>query len=299
LRARFTVLDDIPPEAKHGVFKNARTFDARVRLSNGFSTPMPDWFPDLVGCAVKLLGVEGGKLLEGEEDAGSQDFVALNQPYLPASDPTQLLLISTAPANPLTAPFKLVQGLGFSHAMTVVLWALKWSLRRIPLRSVTTEDFYGGAPIAIGPHAVKFKWQSHQKKLPRPPGASWLNYLRDDLRRRLLDGDLRFDFLVQFYADPVTTPLDGAYAWDTPFVKLAELTIPSCDIDSHEAKAEEHRLRDLSFNPWHAIAEHRPLGNIQRARREVYRASAMLRARDPDPPIDPPPRPSPTRGEAE
>jgi hypothetical protein len=67
-------------------------------------------------------------------------------------------------------------------------------------------------------------------------------------------------------------------------VKLAELTIPSCDIDSFEAKQEEHRLRDLSFNPWHAIAEHRPIGNIQRARRLIYQTSAKYRARDPDPP---------------
>jgi deferrochelatase/peroxidase EfeB len=284
LRARFTVLDDIPPEAKHGVFKTARTFDALVRLSNGFSAPMPDWFPDLVGCAVKLLGVEGTKLLHGEEAAGSQDFVALNQPYLPADTPEQLTLISTAPANPLTAPFRIVQGLGFAHTMQIVWWALKWSLRRIPLGSVTTEDFYGLAPITIGPHAVKFKWQSRQMKLPRPPGASWLNYLRDDLRRRLLAGDLHFDFMVQFHVDPVSTPIDGAYAWDVPFVKLAELTIPSCDIDSYEAKADEHRLRDLSFNPWHAIEAHRPIGNIQRARRVVYQASAMLRARKADPP---------------
>jgi deferrochelatase/peroxidase EfeB len=284
LRAHFTVLDDIPPEAKHGVFAAARTFEARVRLSNGFSSPMPDWFPDLVGCAVKLLGVEGAKLLEGEEDSGSQDFVALNQPYVPADTPEQLMLISTAPANPLTAPFRIVAGLGLAHAARVVWWALKWALRRIPLGSVTTEDFYSAVPITIGPHAVKFKWESRQTALPRPPGASWLNYLRDDLRRRLLAGDLRFDFMVQFYVDPVRTPIDGAYAWEVPFVKLAELTIPGCDIDSYEAKAEEHRLRDLSFNPWHAIEAHRPIGNIQRARRVVYRASAMLRARKADPP---------------
>jgi deferrochelatase/peroxidase EfeB len=286
LDAEFRVLDDIPPEARHGVFQTAHRFKARVRLSNGNSDARPDWFPDLVGFAVKLMGVEGAKLLEGEEDAGTQDFVSLNQPYLPADTPAQLMIISTAPANFLTAPFKLLQGIGFAHSVKVVAWALRWSLRRILLRSVTTENFYSTVPITIGPNAVKFTWQSQQKPAPRPPRATWCNYLRDDLRARLSAGDLRFDFFVQFYVDPVRTPIDGAYAWnvaDAPLVKLAELTIPRCDIDSLDAKTEERRLNAMSFNPWHAIAEHRPLGNIQRARRMVYRASALYRAREPDP----------------
>ena len=288
LSAVFTVPDDIPPEAKHGVFKTARTFQARVRLSNGFSAARADWFPDLVGCSVKLLGVEGTKLLPGEEHAGTQDFVALNQPYLPADNPRQLMIMSTAAANVLTAPVKLVQGLGLAETLRVLRWTLGWTPRRLLLRSVATENFYGVVPITIGPHAVKFTWRSRQ--LPaarRPHGASWCNYLREDLRQRLAEGDLRFDFLVQFYVDPVKTPIDGAYAWqpvDAPLVKLAELTIPRCDIESPEAKREEYRLNGMSFNPWHAIAEHRPIGNIQRARGMVYQASARYRGQDTDPP---------------
>jgi hypothetical protein len=34
---------------------------------------------------------------------------------------------------------------------------------------------------------------------------------------------------------------------------------------------------DMSFDPWHALAEHRPLGGINRARRAVYAASLKLR----------------------
>lgn len=33
----------------------------------------------------------------------------------------------------------------------------------------------------------------------------------------------------------------------------------------------------LSFSPWHTIAEHQPLGAIQRLRREVYEASSRYR----------------------
>ncbi|MEV6702505.1 hypothetical protein AB0M68_36125 [Streptomyces sp. NPDC051453] len=36
-------------------------------------------------------------------------------------------------------------------------------------------------------------------------------------------------------------------------------------------------LDTLSFNPWRVTAEHRPLGNIMRVRKEVYRNSSILR----------------------
>jgi hypothetical protein len=33
----------------------------------------------------------------------------------------------------------------------------------------------------------------------------------------------------------------------------------------------------LSYNPWHSIAEHRPLGNQSRARRRMYYELSKLR----------------------
>ena len=287
LKAEFRVLEDIPPAARHGVFKTPRSFPAWVRLSNGFSAAKPDWFPDLLGCSVKLLGVEGQSLLAGEEHAGVQDFLALNQPYLPAADARQLMIISTSSADVFTAPFKLIGGLGLWHGLRVIGWTLGWTLRRLPLRSVATEDFHSAVPIAIGPTAVKFRWRSRQVKAQPPRGASDDNYLRDDLKKRLAEGALLFDFEVQFYVDPATTPIEGAYAWkpeDAPYVKLAELVIPRCELDTPDAKQEERHLNGLSFNPWHAIAEHRPIGEIQRARGMIYQASAKYWGRDLDRP---------------
>jgi hypothetical protein len=287
LSATFRVLDDIPAKAKQGVFRQARTFPAWVRLTNGFSAARPDWFPDLLGFAVKLLGIDGEKLMPDEEHAGTQDFMALNQPYVPVDNAGQLLIMSTSAANVLTAPIKLIRGLGLAHALQVMLWTFLWTPRRLLLRSVVTEDYYGLVPITIGPHAVKFMWRSRQSAPPAGrSAASWRNYFRDDLRRRLAAGGLHYDFLVQFYVDLVRTPIDGAHLWrpqDAPFVKLAELTIGGCDLESFAAKRDERILDGVSFNPWHAIAEHRPIGNIQRARRTIYRASARYRAREEDP----------------
>ena len=37
--------------------------------------------------------------------------------------------------------------------------------------------------------------------------------------------------------------------------------------------------RELTINPWHTIAEHRPLGNQNRARHRVYYETARVRQR--------------------
>ena len=39
------------------------------------------------------------------------------------------------------------------------------------------------------------------------------------------------------------------------------------------------RCESIAFNPWHALPAHRPLGNMNRARREIYQAMAAFRGR--------------------
>ena len=34
---------------------------------------------------------------------------------------------------------------------------------------------------------------------------------------------------------------------------------------------------DISFSPWHSLEEHKPLGKLNEARRNVYRDMAKLR----------------------
>ena len=42
-------------------------------------------------------------------------------------------------------------------------------------------------------------------------------------------------------------------------------------------------VEQLSFDPWHAIAEHRPLGAIMRARAVAYGPSVIARKAAPEP----------------
>jgi hypothetical protein len=52
------------------------------------------------------------------------------------------------------------------------------------------------------------------------------------------------------------------------------LRIPKQTFDS---QAQLDFARVLTYNPWHCIPEHRPLGNQSRARRRMYSELARLR----------------------
>ena len=65
-----------------------------------------------------------------------------------------------------------------------------------------------------------------------------------------------------------------------PFTTVATLTIPLQDFDSPERRAA---CEALFFTPWHGLAEHQPLGGINRMRKAVYEASSSFRRQPREP----------------
>lgn len=86
---------------------------------------------------------------------------------------------------------------------------------------------------------------------------------------------------AQLATDLGTTPIeDASVDWPqdvTPYRTLATLTIEPQDSYSPERRV--YADDELSFNPWHCLVEHQPLGSIQRVRRPVYDDSAETRHR--------------------
>ena len=62
----------------------------------------------------------------------------------------------------------------------------------------------------------------------------------------------------------------------SPRVSVATLHLPRQHFDTPEQTAFARRL---SYNPWHAVPDHRPLGNQSRARRRMYYELSQLRHR--------------------
>ena len=86
------------------------------------------------------------------------------------------------------------------------------------------------------------------------------------------------DILLQVQTDGHRMPIENAAVrWParlSPWVPVATLRLPRQRFDSAAQFAFAH---NLSYNPWHCIAEHRPLGNQGRARRRMYYELSRLR----------------------
>jgi hypothetical protein len=83
---------------------------------------------------------------------------------------------------------------------------------------------------------------------------------------------------VQAQTDPHRMPIENnAVLWPealSPRVPVARLRIPRQIFNS---QAQLDFAKRLSYNPWHCIPEHRPLGNQSRARRRLYWTLSQLR----------------------
>jgi hypothetical protein len=284
LMAEFKVLPDLPEHARYGVFSAPRIFPAVVRFSNGEPTPQPDKHPEPRGIAIKLIGVPGRKLLPGRENAVTQDFLATSHSVTSAvRNVRQFMAFIRATRNRWTMIVALARAVGASEALRI-LNAVVSTVVFSRVRSMVTEHYSSTAPIKLGPYAVKFTVRPAAGTDATTSRPLTNNFLRDELADRLRKADLVFDFLVQFYVDDAHTPIeDTSIAWGAPLLEVAQVRIPSCDLDNPRISALSEALNLLSFSPWHATDDHRPLGNVMRARRVVYEASSVLRGHSPEP----------------
>ena len=108
--------------------------------------------------------------------------------------------------------------------------------------------------------------------MPRLPLRPPDNYLRDAMVATLAQEDVEFDSCVQLQTDPFLMPIENnAVLWPTklsPRVPAAVLRIPRQTFDSPEQL--DVRAHPDATTRGTAIAEHRPLGNQNRARRRMY-----------------------------
>jgi hypothetical protein len=123
-------------------------------------------------------------------------------------------------------------------------------------------------------------WPKTNKKtsIPRLPLRPPDDYLRDAMVKALSEGDVELDFRLQLQTDPFLMPIENnGVLWPerlSPRVSVATLRLPKQKFDS---PAQMEFAKKLSYNPWHTIAEHRPLGNQSRARKRMYLELSTLR----------------------
>jgi hypothetical protein len=96
-----------------------------------------------------------------------------------------------------------------------------------------------------------------------------------DLTRRLANGPLRWSLQLQPFVNERETPIENASVdWPTPYETVATLELPQQPVDD----ALMRRCESMAFDPWQALAAHRPLGEMMRARKVIYFESQRERS---------------------
>jgi hypothetical protein len=265
LRASFEVAPDLPPELRRGVFASPRAYPAWVRLAGpGPFAPADLDDNGILSMSIKLMGVEGEKLLDDERM--TQDFTGISAPTFTTPNVVENLKLQKqigrgTPVMYFLNPLD-------SHFLDAVMQGVYSRAHANPLEL----RFFSCVPYLHGEgQAVQYSIRpsvARRSRVPRRPGP---NYLREAMASTLREREVCFDFLVQLQTDPRRMPVENSSViWPkklSPYRKVATLRIPIQEFDSPEQLAFD---RFLSFNPWHSLPEHRPLGNQGRARKRIY-----------------------------
>ena len=275
VRGEMVIRDDVPAHMRRGVFAEPRTYRAWVR----FSGPGPDRPADIddvgfVSCAIKMMGVPGPKLLEDEKF--TQDLLTICTPTFVTPDTKanaelQAQILKGTPLFYFTNP-------RHSHWLDGFMQSWWNETQTSPLEA----RYWSCVPYLLGEgqamqYSVRPKLNT-RSRIPRLPRRPPDNYLRENMQKTLSRQDVEFDILLQMQTDPFRMPIENAAVrWPeklSPFVPVATLRVPRQRFDS---PAQLALANVLSYNPWHCVPDHRPLGNQGRARRRLYWELSRLR----------------------
>ncbi|HET9822587.1 MAG TPA: catalase [Burkholderiaceae bacterium] len=273
-RGVLDVLDGLPDFARHGLFARPARYETVVRLSNGAPRHQPDRVPDIRGFALRVAGVQGASAL-GHGPAASQDFLLIHLDRFAFARPGPFVDFVEAAAQGKGA---LVRHLIAAHGLLGGLHRLGQMLKSVgrPFSGFATEALHSTVPIACGPYAVRVRMVPGPGNGPAAAGASqdWAA----DFARLLRERPLAWELQLQPFVSETRTPIeDASVAWDTPFTTVARLTLEPQDTQSAQGQALAREAEAGVFDVWHALADHRPLGEVQRARKVLYFASQQSR----------------------
>ncbi len=303
----FQIIQDIDPALRVGLFSTpGRKYQALIRYSNAsvqLAHDLENNKNSSRGMAIKILDV-GEPVLADDKENKNQDFLMINTPEFAFPNVrsyqrlTNALIESPSGSDPRAA---------FSPAAD---WTaedienLKKTGRVIAkigtkiVRNPLEVQYFAAAPSLFGSDRVmKFSAEPCDGVKPQQPfdAPPTKNYLHEALASTMGEkDDVCLDFKIQVLnADQIDEDRkqgaeinggdiieDVTRVWDQdqfPFTSVAKITIRTpqgIDLSSKLQQNCEHQ----SFNPWHALTEHRPLGGINRLRRPVYTQSAINRS---------------------
>ncbi len=277
VKAEFHVEDKLESRLAKGIFIPGKTYEAWVRFSNGNPDPTkPDFEGQERGMSIKVLGVPGEKILESERQDTTQDFVMMSHPVFFVKDPAKVVpFFKELGSDSIWGKLQLPFTLGLSDMLTLL------EINRLKISNPLQTRYWSPTPyqLGLGPDRMAIKFSAMPcgttvDPMPDQPGP---DFLRQAMKDTLTHGDACMNFMIQPRTSDKMDVEDAKTRWeeaDAPFYKVAIVRIPQQDFDSPEQHAF---CENLSFTPWHALPDHKPLGSINRVRKVVYERISSTR----------------------
>jgi hypothetical protein len=302
-RAELEIVAGLPEAYAQGIYATPGRHEALVRFSNGSPHVGADSLLGMaLGMGLKIFGVDGPTVLGDEPDRGNMDYANINAPVFFVSKLKDYVFVQelflgplpppdSTPAerragsyrflsNFLTGGGRLPQDQWLWDEVLVAAMGLRISPANLLLSTYWTMGAvrHGRyvAKVRVAPVA-DFADRVTRRELDVTAAPE---VYRPALVEELREHPYEFEVQVQLCVDLERMPVEVLTTeWPerlSPFVTVARLRLPQQDIGGDD---NLERADGLSFNPWRCTEEHRPLGNIMRARSEVYRQSSILRHR--------------------
>ncbi len=273
IHGTFTPDKNRPKKTRFGTFESTTAFPVWARFSNSSGAVHSDGDADVLGIALKFIGVTGVHLWPGAAEKSNQDFIFFSSPSIPTKDARQYvesLKVLDGKESPLHFAFK---------DLVLPIVAAKGSLHGGLIVDPAEAQYWSASPYKLAKNAVKYS--------VRPCDGQKLQINiktdKDALRARLVEhmnqkSGACYDFYVQFFTSETETPIeDFRKVWQpakSPFVRVGRLTFPKQVFDTEK---QNRFCENLSFSPWRSLATQRPLGSLNRMRRALYESISKVR----------------------
>ncbi|MDY0960958.1 MULTISPECIES: catalase family protein [Massilia] len=288
VRGKLTILDGLPPQLAQGLFAQAGTHDVLLRWSSPPAEQLPDGVSTPRAVAMKVLDVPGERL-DAAKQGNSQDFLMVNGPAFNAPDPQAFLKnvkLLAATTNRTETGKKVISAvLRGAEAALEAVGGESGSLKAMggePQHHPLGETYFSQTPYLYGQHMAKFSLAPVAPALQALDGSAIEggdDAQREAIRAHFAAGGGEWELRVQLNVDTDKMPIeDASVAWPqdlSPYVAVARVTLaPQTSWDAGSQRLED----ETAFDQWNCLAAHRPLGAVNRARRQVMAVSRDFRS---------------------
>ncbi len=299
------IYDNLPEYLAQGLFASPAKYPVVIRLSSAPFDILDDRAPAPHGMAVKVIGVPGPKLIPGKENEVTQDFVMISDmPIIPFGTIEaywhQIQLLEKLVASPAEAQewlskltrdsSKVLRFLGIEKSVIHAISG-KYDINEPLVEGLAQQNehimgktFYSMAPIRYGDYIAKISVAPLSTAMRDLIGQSvnadatpslFRDLVVDFFRQHNVEYEVRAQLCTNLERMPVE---DASVEWpedESPYQPVAKIVIPMQEAYSPERRVYVDDV--LSFTPWHAIPEHRPLGSLMRSRLKAYETSSTFR----------------------